>query len=621
MKDFSKKFKKFLKVLKTAILKYKKQFIFTIVMTVILLILIFYEEEKPAKEIKYTEFLTMVESGEVTKLYYSIDNEYMIAVLDTPEVEQIDKEFADKNTENETSEVPKTKDYPLSSKRRVLYPATENFREEMLKSDVEILLNNETTIIDLLSSGISLLLPVLYILLILRVVGGSQFSISTSDLLQESDIKFSDVIGHDEILDDIKFITELIKTPDFGMEIGAKVPKGVLLSGVPGTGKTLIAKAISGEAGVPFLYINASSFVEMYVGLGAKRVRELFKFARKNSPCIIFIDEIDAIGTKRSSHGSNSENDQTINALLTEMDGFSPRDGIFIIAATNRADMLDKALTRTGRFDRQIVIHPPRDYSIRKKLFEHYLKKYTVVDNLSIDSISKQTVGFTGSDIATICNEAGIIATMHKKTAIDDACIEEAIDKHVFKGNRSKAKKHDEDRTIVAYHEAGHAVMTWLCGESIARASIISNTAGVGGAVFGEDRISSFSTKRFIENRIKICYAGRASEQLKFDDVTTGASNDIEQATNLLRQYVEVYGFSDDVGMLSVQELDKHGVKVGVSEAIQSLSKSLYFDTLDVLRKNYAKIELLANALLKYETLNGDSILEILNEEVNNASS
>lgn len=554
--------------------------------------------------VPYSSFLEDVKSGKVDTIYYNSDMEYMTYTL-----------FNDDTKDMSLEDRKSYKHYKNSDKRQVLYPGGDEFRADMLeKYDVNLkVVSKPHSFLSILMDAITLAVPLAFFFVILSMFKQQMRGISKKDVIQKSDVKFTDIIGHEEILDDVKFITELISNPDKGNKIGAKAPKGLLLTGEPGTGKTLIAKAIAGEAGVPFLYQNASSFIEMYVGLGAKRVRDLFKIAREQAPCIIFIDEIDAIGTDRNSNKGTSENEQTINALLQEMDGFTGREGIFVIAATNRADKLDKALVRSGRFDRQITVNPPRDWTVRRDLFKHYLNKFSVSDDVDIDNLSKQVSGFTGADIAMVCNEASIIAMMQNKTAIDNDCIEEAIDKKVFHGNRSKKESFIEDKKIVAYHEAGHAVASYLLGEPIARASIQSTISGVGGAVFNEDKMTLFQTNRDFINRIMIAYAGRASEEIKFGDVTTGASNDITQATDIIVQYVERFGFDKDFGMLDVSLLSERHLMSGneMAQKFGHMSKDLYDDTLMLLKDNYDKVELLATKLLECETLSGDTITKL----------
>lgn len=590
----------------------KQRFIRLLVSWVICLICVFsitnsVKTQQIAKieKVEYTEFLDDVKNGKVDTIYYSASDEWMTYTLLNDDTKDMTQDERDKYT------------YKNKDKRRVQYPAYDTFRKDMLEKDVHLILDrNSASIVEVLSMLMSLAIPIVWVVLIMKMMRGTMKGVDAKDIIQTSDVKFSDVIGQDEILDDVKFITELLKNRDLGEEIGAKVPKGILLSGEPGTGKTLIAKAIAGEAGVPFIYVNSSSFIEMFVGLGAKRVRETFKIARENAPCIVFFDEIDSIGIKRDTRGSNTENEQTINALLQEMDGFTGRDGVFIIAATNRADKLDSALTRAGRFDRQIVVNKPRDWKVRVKLFEFYLKQFSVTDDIDIETLAKQVSGFTGADIAAICNEASIIAVMHKKPYIDMACLEEAIDKKVFKGNRAKEEHFKEDKKIVAYHEAGHAVMHYLLGEPMSRASIIGTTSGVGGVVFGEDSDTQFLTKEYYENRVKICYAGRASEQIKFNSVTQGASSDITQATGILEEFVSRLGFDEEFGLLDMNVLAERQIidKSNAFELMQKKSKELYTETVNLLTKNYNLVEKLAQALLESETLSGKEIEDILHE-------
>lgn len=560
--------------------------------------------EGEVKEITYNEFLDLVKKHKVDTVYYNGNNEYMTITL------------YNKETKKMSNKKLKSYVYKNKDKRIVLFPAYDNFRKDLLEKDVKlVLVQSNVSLSDVLGYLITLGVPILWIYFIYKAMHQSG-SLNKNSLIQTSDVKFKDVIGQDEVLEDVKFITELLNNKDLGSDVGAKVPKGLLLSGEPGTGKTLIAKAIAGEAGVPFIYVNSSSLIEMFVGVGAKRVRELFKIARENSPCIIFFDEIDSIGIKRDSGNTSSENEQTINALLQEMDGFTGREGVFIIAATNRPDKLDSALTRAGRFDRRVEINKPRDWKVRKQLFDFYLGKLKVDESVDVETLAKQVSGFTGADIAAICNEASIIAVMHHKSCIDNDCIEEAIDKKVFHGNRSKEEHFVEDKKIVAYHEAGHAVMHYLLGEPMSRASIIGTTSGVGGVVFGEDSDTQFLTKEYYENRVKICYAGRASEQIKFNSVTQGASSDITQATGILEEYVSRLGFDEEFGLLDMNVLAEKQIidKSNAFELMQKKSKELYTETVELLIKNYDLVERLAQALLESETLSGKEIEDILYE-------
>lgn len=581
---------------------FKKNFCVVVVLTMFSLLglLIVWDKVSPSETVEievepYTSFQEDLEGGEVEAIEYSYSNESMTVTL------------AD-GTVYDTA-----------------FPASEDFRKEMLEQGVELIIAESGGSVDILGiigqvvtwgfMGVFLL----YMMKMLKdQMGATEFQ--EKNLVQKSTVKFCDVIGQDEIVEDVKFAVSILKNPDMGSELGAKPPKGILFEGGPGCGKTMIAKAVAGEAGVPFISVSGASFVEKYVGVGASRVRTAFKVARKNAPCVLFIDEIDAVGMARGTSGT-SERDQTINALLTEMDGFSGREGILVIAATNRADMLDEALVRSGRFDRKITITKPKNWKVRADLINHYLEGKKLAEDVSIECLAKQTAGYSGADIASMCNEACNIALQRKLGFITMDCLEEAVDKKVFGGNRVKSKEErSHDKEIVAYHEAGHAVETYLLGKPIARASIIGTTSGVGGAVFREDEDSQFMTKSGVEEFVKIAYGGRASEEIKFgaDNITTGASNDITQATKILTNAVVRYGFyTDKVGMVDVSVLKDCGLSTGESEAlkiVQSESTSLYNETKQALSENYNLVEALAEALLERETMTGEEVYELLNK-------
>ena len=564
-----------------------------------------FNQEMP-EFMSYPDFEKALAAGEVDTVYYNKANEYMTVT------------FFNDETKNMTEEERQQYQYPIEDQKLVKYPAYEEFRKDVLESGATITQVDNENIVDLVMNLLSIFFTVFMLIMLMAMLRSGPLGMLSDKnkkaLLKTSDVKFSDVIGQDEVIEDLRFIVDLMKDPKKGEAIGAKVPKGLLLQGPPGTGKTLLAKAIAGEAGVPFIEQSGSAFIEMYVGMGARRVRDLFELARKNAPCVIFIDEIDAVGIARDSAKSSSEHEQTINALLEQMDGFESRSGIFVIAATNRADKLDEALVRPGRFDRQVTVNPPRDWKVRADLFKHYLAPLKIDPALDIKNLALQTPGFTGADIAAICNEAGIIAMMNNAEFVDAKALEEAIDKKIFKGNRSKREQFEKDRRVIAYHEAGHAVMTWLMGEPISRASIQSTVSGVGGAVFGTDKESVFMTQKDFQKQVTIAYAGRASEEIKFGTPTTGASNDITQATNMLLQYVERYGFDSEFGLLDYQVLAKdHIVPSNESvKTVRKLSKEIYAKTKSLLEQNYPLVELLAERLLSEESLTGDQITRAL---------
>ena len=554
---------------------------------------IFFNEK--IEKVTYNDFIADADNGNIDTIYYSPTSNWMTYTLYNDE------------TRNMSDDELEKYHYKIIDKRKVQYPSYDTFRKDMLEKNIKLeTTSNKNSLISKIPSLLSCFVSIMIFALIFK-------SNNRYNCVQTSNVKFKDIIGLDETIEDVSFIVDLIKNNEKSNEIGVRIPNGILLSGEPGTGKTLIAKAIAGEAGVPFIYVNSSNIIDRFVGVGARNIRKIFKVAKEKAPCIVFFDEIDSIGVSRDRKDEDSENEQTINALLQELDGFTGREGIFVIAATNRADKLDSALTRAGRFDRHIIVNKPKNWEDRKKLFNFYLNKLKVSEDVNIDKLSKQSSGFTGADIAAICNEAGIIAIMNKKDFIDMACIEEAIDKKVFKGNRTKKEHFKEDKKIVAYHEAGHAVMHYLLGEPMSRASIIGTTSGVGGVVFGEDKDTQFFTKEDYENRVKICYAGRASEQIKFNSVTQGASSDITQATEILEEYVSKLGFDEKFGLLDMGVLAKTQIidKSNSFELIQKKSKELYKATMELLKTNYNLVELLANKLLEIETINGEDILKL----------
>lgn len=538
--------------------------------------------ESKIEKIDYTQFCAMLGSKEVTEIEYSENKEYMTVF---------------------------TKD----GRYKTLYPRYEDFRKEMLEKGVDLKAHSDIAAKDLILIILEFVIISVWFALLIY----SQWNtgkLSARDIVKKSDVHFSDVIGLDEIMDDINLYVSMIKQPKIGEKIGAKVPKGLLLVGEPGTGKTLIAKAMACEAGVPFISISGSEFAELFKGVGAKRVRQVFKIARRHTPCIVFFDEIDAMGASRSNARADTEDVQILNQLLKEMDGFTPTEGIFVLAATNCPDKLDSALKRSGRFDRQIIVNPPRDWKVRKQMLEFYLKDYKVADDLQITSLAKTISGFTGADISMICNEASLIAITKEKSQIDVECIEEAIDKKVFKGSRTKNKQHEIDRKIVAYHEAGHAVMKYLCREPISRVSTIGTTSGVGGVVFGQEGESQFMTRDKLEHDVMACYGGQISEKMKFGSITTGASNDLTQATKLLQKYVAAYGFDADVGPVDLMYLQEEERSAGrmVTDRVQELAKSFYKKGEDLLGDSYQLVEVLAERLLDCETMSGAEIMDLL---------
>ena len=548
--------------------------------------------------ISYQEYQELLNAGDIDTVTYEPSENYMYISLH--------------NDKTRKMTVKEREEYisPIDECKKVYYPAGEDFRKELLEKGV-LVRKSESSFADMIGQYGSLLFQLALILVMLKMF--SNMSPMKGNALMEAEaddinVTFDDVIGHDEVKADLKQLIKQMKSDNADFR---NLTHGILFEGGAGTGKTMLAKAVAKEAGFNFVSVNSSSLIQLYVGAGAKRVRDAFAKAREKAPCIIFFDEIDAIGTKRGSTRGTAENDQTINALLAEMDGFGDRGNIFVIAATNRVADLDPALVRAGRFDRTIKIEAPTKWETRQELFDHYLKDFKLDVDVDTESLAKQTVGFSGADIAAVCREAGMIMFGRDGKAICQADLEEAIDKIVFKGNRS-SEEHGETLEIVAYHEAGHAVMNLLSGKPVARISIMGMTSGVGGAVFQSDEGKVFHTKESVEQEVKILYAGRASEEIKFgrEHITDGASNDITEATKLLVNYLTRFGFGEgliDYSVLSSSNMSDNNV----SEKVSKLSAQFYGEALEKLNENYDKVEQLAKKLLEVKTLSGSEVQEL----------
>ena len=424
-------------------------------------------------------------------------------------------------------------------------------------------------------------------------------------------VTFDDVQGIDELKPDLYRLVDCLKNPKKYQELGARMPKGVILYGPPGTGRTLIAKALAGEAGVPFHSVCGSDFVEKYVGVGAQRVRELYKQARKSAPCIVFIDEIDAIGGNRGE-SNNGEKDQTINALLAELDGFKSGDNILTICATNRLDILDPALMRAGRFDLKLAVGLP-DKEGREAILKVHSKNKKLAREVSIPNVAKQTVGFSGAELESLMNESALIAASSDKKSIDNEDIENAFFKIIMQGNKKKNKKEDDKQLeLIAWHESGHTLVTKLLTKTgVPTVTIIGSTSGAGGVTFMSPEEEKLASKKDLRNEIKISYGGRAAEELLLgnsEDITTGASADIRSATQVIKSYISNYGMGNK-GLLDVKQLTS---QYDVLDEATDLSNTLYKETLDFLKENIDKLKALADALLEKETLYEDEIDVIL---------
>ena len=445
-------------------------------------------------------------------------------------------------------------------------------------------------------------------------------------------IKFDDVAGEDEAKENLSEIVNYLHDPSKYRDIGASMPKGILLVGPPGTGKTMLAKAVAGEANVPFFSISGSDFVEMFVGMGASKVRDLFKQAKEKAPCIVFIDEIDAIGKKRDGGkfgGGNDEREQTLNQLLTEMDGFEGSNGVIILAATNRPESLDPALTRPGRFDRRVPVELP-DLQGREAILRVHAKKIKTEPNINYAQIARMASGASGAELANIVNEAALRAVRNHRTAASQADMEESIEVVIAGYQKKNAILTDKEKSIVSYHEIGHALVAALQSHSapVQKITIVPRTSGALGYTMQVDEGNHYlMTKDEIINKIATLTAGRVAEEIVFGSITTGASNDIEQATKLARAMITRYGMSDEFGMVAMETVENAYLggdtslscsaetQARIDALVVSIVKEQYQKATQILTENRAKLDELAKYLYEKETITGEEFMNILNKK------
>ena len=441
-------------------------------------------------------------------------------------------------------------------------------------------------------------------------------------------IRFDDVAGEDEAKESLAEIVDYLHNPKKYTDVGASMPKGVLLVGPPGTGKTMLAKAVAGEANVPFFSISGSEFVEMFVGMGASKVRDLFRQAKEKAPCIVFIDEIDAIGKKRDGqYGGNDEREQTLNQLLTEMDGFEGNNGVIILAATNRPESLDPALTRPGRFDRRVPVELP-DFQGREAILKVHAKKIKVADDVDFHTIARMASGASGAELANIINEAALRAVRSGRTVVSEADLEESIEVVIAGYQKKNAVLSDQEKRVVAYHEIGHALVAAMQSHSapVQKITIIPRTSGaLGYTMQVEEGDKYLMTKQEIENKIATFTGGRAAEEVVFGEITTGASNDIEQATKLARAMITRYGMSDEFDMVAMETVNNQylggdtslacsaDTQKEIERKVVELVKAQHEKAKKILQENREKLDVLAEYLYEKETITGGEFMKILN--------
>ena len=568
----------------------------------------------------YSELINSIKAGEVSDILVSSDGKKAEVKLDSQEI-----------------------------KKKVTIPSLESFMDnvtEYMNEDTEktFTLNQEeesilSIIFDIFSPFIILIIFLLFWLILMNPNQSSNktnsFGKSKARMINMTDEKnkvtFKDVAGVDEEKEELEEIVEFLKSPKKFTDMGARIPKGVLLVGHPGTGKTLLAKAVAGEAGVPFFFISGSDFVEMFVGVGASRVRDLFEQAKKNAPCIIFIDEIDAVGRQRGAGlgGGHDEREQTLNQLLVEMDGFTKNEGVIVLAATNRPDVLDKALLRAGRFDRQIVVSNP-DVKAREQILEVHARKKRLADDVDLSIIARNTAGFAGADLENVLNEAALLAARRNKSEIGMQEVEDAMVKVTMGPEKKSRVISEKEKKFVAFHEAGHAVVSRFLPtqDNVHQISIIPRGMAGGYTMYRPTEDKSFMSKLEMEENIVSLLGGRVAEELVIKDVSTGASNDIERATKIAKAMVTKYGMSEKLGAISYGAGEEE-VFLGrdfakeknyseetsslIDKEVKRIIDTGYEKAVKLLTENMDKLTAVANVLLEKEKIDGDEFESIMN--------
>ena len=594
--------------------------------------------EEDDTSLAYTDLITQITNQNVEEIEMTTGSTTITVTLkqeideDGNIVEDGAKYPETTETEEETEEVIEEEiDEKLI--KTTIVPSTQSFIEliqEEVANGNDITLNQvSVNVLTQIPSYIISLLPTVIMVALFIMIFKMQGLTEKGEVYDETErkvkVKFDDIAGLDEEKAELIEVVDFLKNPKRYTEMGAKIPKGILLYGKPGTGKTLIAKAIAGEANVPFISMSGSEFIEMFAGLGASRVRKLFDRARSLEPCIVFIDEIDAIGSRRSNgSGAETENNQTLNQLLVEMDGFSTEETIIVLAATNRPEMLDKALLRPGRFDRQVTIPTP-DLKGREDILKIHGKDKKFADNVSFRSIAEDTAGFTGAELANILNEAAIIATKNQHSVIEQDDIEEAVKKVTVGLEKHNRVISDKEKRITAYHEAGHAVVSRYLPtqQDVKEISIIPRGMAGGYTMYKSDEDKSYVSKTEMEEKLIALFGGRAAEKIALNEISTGASNDIEVATQVARDMVIKYGMSDTIGPISLKDengnypLEMFGEDMGdkIGKEVKQLIDTAYNDAQLILKQHYDKLEAIAETLLKKEKLYTEEFNHFFEEE------